>query len=281
MFSGIKLRLEALRGRLEKRLLGKRAIGVLTENEQGLYVVDPEDRIVGKRLRKRGAYGEDELALILPLLSPDSNALVVGAHIGSLAIPMARRCKSLVAFEANPTTYRLLAANVALNGSSNLQAHNLAANDRPGSLAFLASRANSGGSKRVPKIKDRMYYYDAPHEIYVESVRLDDFLPGRTFDVILMDIEGSEYFALQGMPRILKSCKALIVEFVPHHLKNVAGVSVAQFLAVLPPHLDTLFLPSLNRTVDKADFQATLQGLVDRNQSDEGIVFTAGGPAAR
>ena len=46
----------------------------------------------------------------------DHLAVEVGAHIGLLTIPLARRFKRVLAFEPNGFNYRLLAANVALNG---------------------------------------------------------------------------------------------------------------------------------------------------------------------
>ncbi|MGH7427267.1 MAG: hypothetical protein ACREJ4_02740, partial [Candidatus Methylomirabilaceae bacterium] len=63
-----------------------------------------------------------------------------------------------------------------------------------------------------------------------------------------MDIEGSEYFALQGMQKILAHARVLVVEFLPHHLKNVSGVTVEQFLSVIPPHFRTLTIPSKGLT---------------------------------
>ena len=171
---------------------------------------------------------------------PDAGVLVVGAHIGSLVVPLSKKCREVVAFEANPSTYRLLAINLRLNDVTNCRAVNLAANDVKGTIEFLMSRANSGASKRVPLIKEAMYYYDNPETVSVEAVRLDDYLDQEGFGLVVMDIEGSEYFALQGMQRILQGSRALAVEFLPHHLKNVSRVSVQQFLSLVEPHSSTL-----------------------------------------
>jgi len=58
----------------------------------------------------------------------------------------------------------------------------------------------------------------------VEGIVLDDFMKLKSFDLIFVDIEGSEYFAFKGMQKIFKQSKVLITEFVPHHLKNVSSV---------------------------------------------------------
>ncbi len=99
-------------------------------------------------------------------------------------------------------------------------------------------------------------------------------LAGRSFDVIFMDIEGSEYFALGGMPRLLAAAHVLCMEFVPHHLKNVSGVSVAQLLALIEPYFSSLFIPTKNLNLPKDQFQPVLQEMYDKEQSDDGIVFT-------
>jgi hypothetical protein len=89
-----------------------------------------------------------------------------------------------------------------------------------------------------------------------------------------MDIEGSEYFALRGMQKILAKARALIVEFIPHHLTNVAGVTPDQFAATVTPHFGRLFIPSLQQTVDRNDIAAALRTMYDAGRADAGIIFT-------
>ena len=52
----------------------------------------------------------------------------------------------------------------------------------------------------------------------------------------IMDIEGAEYFALQGMQDSLKKVKFLYVEYVPHHLENVSNVDKETFMKLILPH---------------------------------------------
>jgi hypothetical protein len=55
-----------------------------------------------------------------------------------------------------------------------------------------------------------------------------------------MDIEGSEYLAIKGAPDCLRSAKLLYIEFVPHHLDNVAGISLEDFINVLTPFFSSM-----------------------------------------
>ena len=267
------LRFQALASRLHRYALGSHSLAVIVETEHGLFAVDPEDRVVGGQLAKQGRYAIQELERLKAIVSSQSNVLVVGAHIGALVIPLCRHCRTVVAVEANPATYRLLKINLLMNEVTNCRALHVAASNEEGELDFLISRANSGGSKRVPLIHEYKYYYDKPKKVVVNARRLDDCLEDKSFDLIVMDIEGSEYFALQGMQKTLGSSKALAVEFLPHHLKNVAGIAVSEFVALIEPHFSSLTIPSKNQRVSRPDFRRALQAMYDRNEGDDGLIF--------
>ena len=269
----LRLKLDTLLAKTRKRLLGKHGFAILCETSNGYFAVDPEDLGVGGALLKHGEYGGDEMAVIDGFITPASRVLIVGAHIGSLVIPVSKKVKEVVAIEANPKTFRLLQAAIALNHAANVTAVHIAASDKREEIPFLMSRANSGGSKRVPKTYMSWYYYDNPETVQVPAHPLDEYLPG-SFDVIIMDIEGSEVFALRGMPRILSNASMLQVEFLPHHLKNVSGVSVKDFLAAIEPFFDRLWVPSRQIKVEKPDFLNVLQSMFDKDEGDNGIIFT-------
>ena len=250
----LKLRIQALIGALAKRFLGPQVSALIVESHGFSFAVDPEDYAdgVGRELRKAGAYGAVEVERLKPHLTSRSRALIVGAHVGTLAVPLSRHCKEVVAIEANPATYKLLTATLALNSITNVLPINIAASDKDETIEFLLSRANSGASKRVPRIRKYMYYYDNPQKISVAAVCLDQYLKQKDFDVVVMDIEGSEYFALKGMPEILSRCKVLEVEFRPHHLKYVSAITVEQFLSVLTPHFPKVTIPSRRLSLSSA-----------------------------
>jgi FkbM family methyltransferase len=256
-----------------RRLLGPFARAIIVSTPQGIYAVQAEDFYVGLPLRQKGEYAPNELKLLKSMCNSETRLLVVGAHIGAFAIPLAKICRGVVAIEANPESCGMLQLNVALNGLSNIRTINKAASNKAEQIEFLLSRFNTGGSKRMPVIREPAYFYDNPTIVKIDAVALDDLLPDETFDVILMDIEGSEYFALQGMPRILASAGMLHVEFIPHHLKNVAAASVADFLAVILPHFQSMFIPSKGIVLGREHCVAALQDMYDRNQDDPGLTF--------
>jgi FkbM family methyltransferase len=258
---------------IRRLLISSNVTALAVETEQGFFLIDPEDTGVGGELIEKKAYGKDEIARILSFTDAASNVLFVGAHIGSLAIPVSKKVSQVTAIEANPNTFKLLTANIALNSCANINAIHMAASNKKEELEFVISKVNSGGSKRMPVNKKHMYFYDHPSITKVNADRLDTVIPGK-YNVIVMDIEGSEYFALMGMQKILSKTDHLIIEFLPHHLKNVADVSVLEFLTTIEPYFSALNVPSKKLTVFKTAFLLTLQTMYNQNEEDDGIVFS-------
>ena len=274
MFGAVKNILKQLIAYLTRKLNGPYVQSMIVKTEQGLFVVDQNDLTVGWKLRRKARFADNELRWLTARISGETSVLVVGAHVGSLAVPISQICKELVAIEANPHTFQLLSQTFLLNNLSNCTPINIAASDKEETISFLLNKLNSGGSKRVPLFKKRMYYYDQPKEIQVKAYSLDAYLTDLSFDMVIMDIEGSEYFALKGMQQILSNAKVLAIEFLPHHLKNVSGVSVETFLTVIAPHFSSLFIPSKNLHVKSDEFLNILSDMYKRNQEEDMILFS-------
>ena len=258
-----------------RKKLGKNVKYVIAHSENGIMATDPEDLEVGHQLRANGSFGMNEVERINQFVDKKSSVLIVGGHIGSLAIPISKSVDNCTVIEASPKNYELLKMNILLNNCENISAYNLAASESKGKIQFQMNSVNSGGSKRLPINNKFMYRYDDPEVIEVESETLDTLLEGKKFDLILLDIEGSEYFAMKGMPTLLANSRTLIVEFLPHHLTNVAGITVEQFLENIPKQMKRLTIPSRNQTVSVEQAGTTLQDMFDKNQGDDGLIFLA------
>lgn len=266
--------MRVLSGRILRHLCGgENIVGLVVNSKNGIFVVAPDDAFVGRRLREDGDYGQQELQRILNLVSADDRVLVVGSHIGALAIPIAKKVSHVTAIEANPDTFSLLQMNIDLNNLRNVTAIQIAANDVGGTIDFVMNRDNSGGSKRLPLSRPFKYFYDKPEILPVAAGRLDDVIEEKNFKLILMDIEGSEYFALKGMPEIISNAHILVVEFLPHHLAEVSGVTPEQFVDAVGSSFRTLVIPSKNIRVLKEEFLSVLKKMYDEGERDDGIIF--------
>lgn len=270
----LNLGLKKIKSKRLRKKLGSNIKAIITNSENGVFAVDPEDLEVGQKLRS-GGFGIGEVERLKKFINNKSKVLIVGTHIGSLAIPLSEHCKEITAIEANPNTFELLEINLQLNNSKNITPHNIFANDSHEKVEFLLNTVNSGGSKRKPKKSSFLYDYDDPEIIELESHRLDDYLPQHDYDLVLLDIEGSEYFAMKGMKEILSNCNTLVVEFLPHHLKNVADIDVETFLSVLPDHFTKFKLPDNKQEHNISDVKTVLQDMYDANIGEDGIIFTS------
>ncbi len=253
---------------------GPNARAIYAQTNQGDFLVDPVDNHVARKLLNDGEYGLKEIKLASQFLKKDSNCLVLGGHIGTLVIPLAKLCKNLIVFEANPKSFEFLNKNLRLNNISNVLAYNKAVNHDKNPIKFLISRDNSGGSKRLPVTSGRGYFYDNPDAIMMESVVLDDFMKTKSFDLIFVDIEGSEFFAFKGMQKIFKQSKVLITEFVPHHLKNVSSVSALDFWLTLSPHFNYMYVPKIHKSFKGSKkILEQLEFIFSTNENHDNLVF--------
>jgi FkbM family methyltransferase len=261
-------------GSFRRIVLGRHADAVLIRSRNGLLLADAADQNVGRHLAYEGEYGRQEIDRLRTCLSANDNLLIVGAHIGAIAIPISLHCRSVTAIEANPRSFRLLQLNISINKRENIRAIQMAASDKTEELEFVANTLNSGGSKRMPVVRDPMYFLDSPTVTTVRGDSLDNVLRGERFETVFMDIEGSEYFALRGMQEVLSHAKWLFVEFVPHHLRNVSGVTVEEFVRPIQPHFKSFFLPSRKLAGSIDDCHKILQTMYDRDESEDGVVFS-------
>jgi FkbM family methyltransferase len=218
-------------------------------------------------------YGEDELALAATFIRPESNVLMVGTHIGSLAVPLSKLCASLDAVEANPSTQRLAEANLRINACWNATLHKVAAGEARGQISFLINRENSGGSKRKPLVDRDFYLYDDTEQVMVDCFPLDEICGGKSYHLIIMNIEGSEFFAFKGMPQILSDAQALSVEFLPHHIRDAAGVPIDAFVDQLEPHFKWMYVPDRHEVVGVADMREELRQMYEQGISSAGLYF--------
>jgi FkbM family methyltransferase len=266
--------------RKRKNMHGPYARAVLYITENGSFLAPIDDIEIGSKIGKEGGYDLNELNQILHLLDASSVVYVVGTHIGLLLVPIARKTKTVIGYEANPQTFELLQMNIALNQLSNTTIFNYAAGDKDGDIEFYMNVANSGGSKIKPKTDNFIYTFDKPETIKVKMTVLDEHASIENLppaDMIVMDIEGAEYFALKGMQKILAASKALYIEFIPHHLQNVAGVNATQLLDLIIPHYNKAkFMKQPGKVYDiKNDFlsfNATIENMM-HHQKDDNILF--------
>lgn len=127
----------------------------------------------------------------------------VGANRGYYTVRMAGRCGRVVAFEPNPLNRAKLVRNVELNGLRNVTVLPYAC----GEARYRAKLYPAGSGSTL------LEGFVSTEPIEVEVVPLDEVLD--RVDLVKIDVEGYEWYVLQGARRLIESCKPVLV--IEHH----------------------------------------------------------------
>ena len=137
----------------------------------------------------------------------------------------------MFAFEPAPANYDLLVENLRRNGISAVTPVQAAVGQGPGRATLhLYGESNRGRNSLL-------HVHEGP-TVDVAVIGLDDFcrehaLTGRPIAFLKLDIEGYEYFALQGAAETLRRCRAVLVEYSPIYLA-AAGVEPSAYWTCSP-----------------------------------------------
>jgi FkbM family methyltransferase len=224
----------AIRGRFRSTVLSKHGFGVIASTRNGTLAVDPRDFGVSRTLLRGGTYDWPEVCWLSALVRADSRLVFVGAHLGALLIPIAQRsgARKIIAFEPSPTNHRLLKINLALNGLETVVVHNAAVGDREGEVGFTQNSSNSGNSRVSTR-----------GEVRVPVTTLDSALSADTteIDLLVMDVEGFEVYAIRGSAQVLSRTRYFYVEYAPEQLVE-QGSSTAEFIDLVARNFSSMYL---------------------------------------
>ena len=280
MSKKLKYFFRTLKSKKRKKIFGPNAKGVIYDSKNGYMALPISDITIGKNLGFKGHWNFSEIQKLLQQTTQDDVIYFIGTHVGTLLVPIAKKVKTVVGFEANEDTFWFIKANLCLNKISNATIFNKAVGDGAKKVTFYKNTVNTGGSKIKP-IKDSILYnYDNPKQVEVDMVALDPFIAEQSLTPpsgIIMDIEGAEYFALKGMQATLAKVRFLYVEFVPHHLQNVSNTSVEKFIKTITPHFSKAIFLKDNTQFDISSSEKELVKhlkTLEKNNVADDILFT-------
>jgi len=184
--------------------------------------VAKNDRYLSLWLRKLRLAETLECRLVAKWCRPGMCVADIGANAGFYSLLLAR-CVGATghvwAFEPDAVNFAMLQRNVEANGYSNITMNRKAVGAASGQDRLYVSDIHTG---------DHRTYPSEPREaVPIEVVALDDYFPAeQRIDLIKMDIQGSEGKALEGMKRILREQRdlMLLLEFWPLGLRQAGSV---------------------------------------------------------
>lgn len=249
-----------IRGFLRRRLVSD----VIETNGYKL-AIDPYDSCFDPRIAFRAdepAWEPEIVALMRQIVRPGEVVVDIGAENGYHACLLSglvgdRGC--VHAFEPEPANRARLLRSLELNSIRNVKVIPKAVSQQSGTASlFPNGPLTSLGYERA----------GSRDGIEVECVRLDDELPsGIEISLIKMDIEGSEWRALGGMPRILSCCRHIITEFDPVALKASGGDPV-DFLRVFKEAGFIIHHIESGDRIDPEEFASQYDALSPRKKSN-------------
>jgi FkbM family methyltransferase len=161
------------------------------------FVMHDRDEIQRRHL-KGEFYEAEELKIISAYVRRGSVFLDIGANVGnhSLYVTKILGVSKVIAVEPNPTAYRVLLINAAINDLRDRLVHfpvGLCDTTARGSVRNGTSLFNLGGAS-----------LDIDAAGTVPLVRGDDLLDGTHVDFIKIDVEGMEPAVLRGLSKTLR-----------------------------------------------------------------------------
>lgn len=186
---------------------------------------------IGKKIARTGLYEREPLEFLLELLQNIDDAVVldVGANIGNHALAFSTRAGQVHAFEPLPEACSLLEQNIRQNSIGNIKAHPFALSDATGMSTLYRNRSgNVGGSSfdQPGGTGEAVTVHKKIGDRVVEELGLD------RIDLVKIDVEGHELYALNGLMRTLeKFHPCIVMEWTdPVSIERLRGSDMMRFL---------------------------------------------------
>lgn len=192
--------------------------------------LDKNDSTISPELFLNKKWEVFETGIFKKNIKKGSAVLDIGAHIGYYTLIASGRVGpdgKVYAFEPDIKNFNLLSKNILENGCKNVILINKAVINKTGHTKLYLNEENTGDHRIYSSKENRQY-------ISIQTVSLDDYFKGadEKIDLIKMDIQGSEFWALKGAVNLLAKNPQLkiITEFWPRGLR-MSGSSSKDFLA--------------------------------------------------
>lgn len=201
----------------------------------GFFRLAATGKAIENGLYWEGVYAHEpaSMAAWMQRAARAQSVLDIGANSGVFALAAAAVGASDVhAFEPLPRVHAILVSNVALNRFPKLHTWQLAVADQPGVADLFDPGGDAPTSASLSSTFSREHFGDIPSS-KVPVVSVDHFCSehGIThIDLIKLDVEGHEEFALRGMREtVLRDRPTILMEVLPPYEARLRDVVVELF----------------------------------------------------
>ncbi len=160
-----------------------------------------EDDYITSQILRYGAHTRPEIAFLLSIVGPGDTIFDLGAHIGTYAVPLARKAGrkgKLLAVEAHAEIFRVLESNLQRSGfGAEVSPLNALIGHSGKRYKMHTPEGNTGGTHFVVDPNSE----DSPAAVTIDELCRRYFTPR----IIKMDIEGGELSALASSEVLLRA----------------------------------------------------------------------------
>lgn len=213
---------------------------ILLKKYNFAIIIDRNDRALAEDLIQFHAHEANVTRVLFRYLKQDICFLDIGANIGYYSLLVASQCPEakIFSFEPDKKNFHLFKTSIFYNSyDKQIEAFPFAVSDKDETILVsdLGNNPNFGArftGKTLKHLKS-LVHGPAPYFAPVKAVKLDSFLENQRIDLIKIDIEGYEPFAIKGMINIIKRNRPVIIsEFAPSNLKSVGQRSPEEYLNI-------------------------------------------------
>jgi len=180
---------------------------------------------------------EKEMEFLPQVIKPGDVTIDIGANYAYYTDRLSELVGvkgKVFAFEPIPFTYTVCAMLVKARKLLNVKLYNFGVSNKNETLTFSipklsygpisAGQAHIAGRTNETTEKEKYYNFNEEEEVKCNVVALDTFpleFDAKPVTFIKIDIEGAEYFALQGMEQLIANYHPIIlIEVQPYFLKG-------------------------------------------------------------
>ncbi|MET0606295.1 MAG: FkbM family methyltransferase, partial [Beijerinckiaceae bacterium] len=203
--------------------------GLRTTGDYGDIISSPHDLKVFAKYAAKGRWAERVAHVVGAFFDARGGGsyIDIGANIGLTTIPIARRGNvSCLAAEPDPTNFRNLTANVALNcPHGKVTLHQRAIFDRDDLLDFELCEGNLGDHRiRASAARPGALGEDKRKVVQVKATTLDGVVSDAGSPLaVKIDTQGCEPFVFDGGRRTLAKAELIHFEWWPYSTRRLNG----------------------------------------------------------
>lgn len=190
----------------------------------GIFSFPKQDKLISTVLHFNKVWEQSEWDFIKDNLKSGQNCINLGAHVGFFTCLMSQIVGGdgkVWSFEPNPELVECLKDNVFRLGKGNVEIFPYAASNKNEDSEMFINLHNTADNRLFDfSLTDDQKFFDK--KIAVKSVKVDDIIVDKKIDFVLSDCQGWDFFALEGMDKIIKrDMPTILLEIAPYWLEKL------------------------------------------------------------